>query len=134
MTPQRRFLLELAASLRGARRARRRLLLEVEQHLADAVRAEALADRDLGPAELAAVARLGSPATIAASWNDGQSELRGALRRGYAVLTLLVALAGALGLTQYASGKSRPGPAPACHGAERQPGMTCARPLGRLPH
>jgi hypothetical protein len=133
MSPRRQFLLELAACLRGPRRARRRLLLEVEQHLADAVRAEALPGGDLGRAESAAVARLGSPETIASSWNDGQSELRGARRRGYAALALLVALAGALGLAQYASGKSRPRPAPGCHATE-QPGATCARPLLRVSH
>jgi hypothetical protein len=134
MSPRREFLLELASSLRGPRRAKRRLLLEVEQHLADAVRAEALPGRDLDKAESAAVARLGPPERIAASWNDGQSELRGARRRGYAALALLVALAGALGLAQYASGKARPRPAPACQAVEPQASAPCAASLARLRH
>jgi hypothetical protein len=133
MSPRRQFLLELATSLRGPRRARRRLLLELEHHLADAVSAEALPGGDLGKAESAAVARLGSPETIAVSWNDGQSELRGARRRGYAALALLVALAGALGLAQYASGKSRPRPAPACRDVKTQSDAPCAS-FARLTH
>ncbi|HEY2938900.1 MAG TPA: hypothetical protein VGJ27_03740 [Gaiellaceae bacterium] len=134
MTPQRQFLFELASSLRGPRRARQRLLLEVEQHLEDAVRAETLPGCDPGTVESAAVARLGPAETIAASWNDGQSELRGARRRGYAALALLVALAGALGLAQYASGKARPRPAPGCQAVEPQAGAPCAASPARLPH
>ncbi len=130
MSPGRAFLAELASSLRGPRRARRRLLLELEHHLADAVRAELRLGRDLGTAESEAVARLGPPETIEASWNDGQLELRQVRRRGYTAVALVLALVGALGLAQYASGKAQPRPAPSCRGAESHatPRAPCAPP------
>ncbi|HYX88312.1 MAG TPA: hypothetical protein VE753_02995 [Gaiellaceae bacterium] len=57
MTPAGRFLFELPSSLRGPRRARRRLLLEIEHHIVDAVRAESGAGGELVRAEADVLAR-----------------------------------------------------------------------------
>jgi hypothetical protein len=137
MTPAGRFLFELASSLRGPRRARRRLLLEIEHHIVDAVRAESAAGGELVRAEADVLARLGPAESIAARWNESQLQLRGIRRRGYAALAVALALAGALGLTQYASGQASPARSPRCQAGMRQlarAAVTCAPRFARLPH
>ena len=137
MMPARRFLLELASSLRGPRRARRRLLLEIEHHIADAVRAESATCRELRRAESEVLARLGSPESIAARWNENQLELRGVRRRGYVALAVAVALASALGLTQYASGQASPRRPAHCHSGVHQTArrlVGCVPRVARPPH
>ena len=136
MTPRRRFVLELATSLRGPRRARRRLLLEIEHHIADAMRAESAGGAELARAEAEILGRLGSAEAIAGRWNESQLELRGVRRRGYVGLAVAVALAGALGLTQYASGQASPRRSPGCHaGMHRvaRGAATCVPRWARLP-
>jgi hypothetical protein len=101
-------LTELARMLGGPRGARRRLLSEIDEHLTDAIGGELAQGVDPVTAESRILDRFGNPASVAATWNAHQDARRGAMRRKAVVLTIAVAGAGALGVTQYASGKSSP--------------------------
>jgi hypothetical protein len=101
-------LAELDRTLRGPRRARRRLLSEIDEHLTDAIGGELAQGVDPAAAEPRILDRFGNPAFVAAAWNADHDARRGAMRRKAVVLAIAVAVAGALGVTQYASGKSSP--------------------------
>jgi len=105
-------LAELAASLDGSRSARWRLVDEVREDIRDAVQAERGRGLETAAAEDAVISRFGSPLALAASWNRDHAKRRRAVRRNVALVLVAVATAGALGVTQYASGKSSPPPAP----------------------
>lgn len=112
------FLADLAASLRGGRRHRRRLIAEVAAHIDDAVRAELAAGTSLSEAERIVLDRLGGAGVIARRWNTDRSATRGRRRRRLGTLAVAVVGAGALGITQYASGKPQP---PSRHPPARTP-------------
>jgi hypothetical protein len=111
-TPYERLLDEMAATLRGPRRARQRLLDEIKEDLKDAVEAERAAGLAPDAAEALVAARFGSPTAIASRWNSDQTLRRRAIQRNAVVLMTALAMAGALGITQYASGKNSPAPLP----------------------
>lgn len=92
-----RFRRELAAELRGSRSARRRLMEEIDSHLAETV-----AERG----EEEALARLGDAGVIASGWNALQRRKRRRVRRTVALGSVTLACTVALGVTQYASGGS----------------------------
>jgi hypothetical protein len=110
------FLRELRPTLAGSREARARLVEELEAHLEDSTACD-------GEAE--ALARLGTTAEIAAGWNELQRHRRGRTRRSMAMVSVSLACAVALGITQYAAGGRPQGAAPkaARHGC---------RPIGIL--
>jgi hypothetical protein len=117
MTPHdQSYLDHLAATLRGPRRSRKRLLEEMSAHLHDLVDAELGRGADPAHAEARAMARLGEADTLAERWNAYQDSRRGSRRRRAAMLALAAVAAGALGITQYAAGRPPAGPhhAPAC--------------------
>jgi hypothetical protein len=98
------WLAETQAALRGPRRARRRLLLELEEHLADAVAAEVDGGASPAAAETAAVERMGPAATLAAGWNADVSARRWATRvRVLAAAAAIAAVAAPVGLAQRGS-------------------------------
>jgi hypothetical protein len=98
------WLAEAQAALRGPRRARRRLLLELEAHLEDAVAAEVDGGATPSEAEAAAVERMGSPATLAAGWNAEALSRRWATRmRVLAAAAAIAAVAAPVGLAQRGS-------------------------------
>jgi hypothetical protein len=103
---------ELATALRGPRQARERLVAEVEAHLREAHAAERAAGRDDEQAARAVAARFGDVRQTAAEWNRHQAKRRSAARRNALVVAVAAVAAGALGITQYASGKPRPTPPP----------------------
>lgn len=109
-TPYERLLDDMAATLRGPRRARQRLLDEIAEDFKDGVEAESAAGVAPGAAEALVAARFGSPTAIVNRWNSDQALRRRAMQRNTLVLMTTVAMAGALGITQYASGKSSPTP------------------------
>jgi hypothetical protein len=111
-TPHERLLDEMAATLRGPRRARQRLLDEVSEDLKDAVEAESAAGLSPDAAEALVAARFGSPTAIAGHWNSDQALRRRTIQRNTLLLVTAMAMAGALGITQYASGKNSPTPIP----------------------
>jgi hypothetical protein len=116
MTTSRKELLlaDLHRALRGPRRARRRLLSEIDEHLTDAIGAELDHGCEPTAAESRILDRFGNPAAVAAAWNAHQDARRGAMRRKAVVIAIAAAAAGALGVTQYASGKSSPPPRNSC--------------------
>lgn len=121
-----RFVAELAASLRGPRRRRRRLVDEINAHLDDAVHDEVARGSTPLEAETAVLLRLGSASEIAAPWNDDRLLVRGDRRRKILAVALAVLGAGALGVTQYASGKPKPAePARTCAEAVRDNESPC---------
>ena len=89
------FLRELRPTLAGSREARARLVEELEAHLEDSAACEG---------EDEALARLGTTAEIAAGWNELQRRRRGRTRRSLAIVSVSLACAVALGVTQYAAG------------------------------
>src|SRR5205814_4750823 len=90
---------ELAGSLRGPRRARRRLLAELEGHLEDAA-----AD---GLDEATALSRLGSASEVAVRWNADATRRRWQVRAQIlAAAVAVAAVAAPVGFAQ------RPGHAP----------------------
>jgi hypothetical protein len=105
-TPYERLLDELSVTLRGPRRARQRLLDEIGEDLKDAVQAECAAGLGPDAAEALVAARFGSPTAIARLWNRNQALRRRAMQRNMLVLLTALAMAGALAITQYASGKN----------------------------
>lgn len=108
------WLAELAAELRGPRRSRRRLLVELEGHLEDA-----LAD---GSTEAEAVERLGSAAGEARSWNADARRRRWQVRaRILAAAVAVAAVAAPVGLVQRATSPKSPRPAPAASRVHRGP-------------
>jgi hypothetical protein len=117
-TAKERLLDDLAGSLRGPRRARRRLLTEIEEDFEDALRAERAAGLSSPAAEAEVLARFGCPEDVVERWNSDQAERRVAIRRNAVLAALAAAIAGALGVTQYASGRNAPVPQNEC---ERQP-------------
>ena len=108
--PVERVLDELAETLRGPRRSRQRLLDEISEDFTDAIESERTAGLTAHAAEALVAARFGSPAAIATRWNNDQAERRHAMRRNTLTLVLAIAMGGALGITQYASGKNSPTP------------------------
>jgi hypothetical protein len=99
------FLAELAVSLRGPRRHRKRLVDEVAAHIEDAIRAELATTAPRVEAERIVLHRLGCADRIARRWNSDRRITRGRRHRRLAAIALAVVVAGALGVTQYAAGK-----------------------------
>jgi hypothetical protein len=107
--PREDWLVAVAASLRGPRRRRRRLLAELEGHLEDAAAEELAAGANAADAEAAAVRRLGSPAKVVESWNADVAARRSIARLRVVVVAVLVgALAAPVALAR--SGNSSPRP------------------------
>lgn len=102
------FLAEVGASLRGPRRHRKRLVDELAAHIDDAVRAELAANVHIGDAERAVLDRIGNASAIADRWNADRRIVRTRRHRRLAGATFVLVVAGALGVTQYAAGKSQP--------------------------
>jgi hypothetical protein len=99
---------QLSASLTGPRRRRHRLLVEVHDHLRDAVAAEMARGVNERKAQENAVARLGSAADLSTLWNADERRRRVHRRRYYSVVALATVVASGLGITQYAFGKTAP--------------------------
>ena len=99
------FLVELAVSLRGQRRRRKRLVDEMAAHIDDAIRAELATTATRVEAERIVLDRLGGADMIARRWNSDRRIARGRRCRRLAAIALAVVAAGALGVTQYAAGK-----------------------------
>jgi hypothetical protein len=110
MSPYETLLGELAATLRGPRRSRQRLLDEIREDMRDAIEFETSGGLAPDAAEALVAARFGSPAAIATRWNSDQELRRHATRRNTLVVVLAMAMAGALGITQYAAGTNSPTP------------------------
>jgi hypothetical protein len=106
MTPRDELLHELSGTLRGARRARQRLLDEIAEDLEDAIDHERARGMAPDAAEAIVARRFGTPAVVATLWNREQTMRRRAIRRNMLVLMIAVATAGGLGITQHASGKN----------------------------
>jgi hypothetical protein len=100
----------LAAALRGPRHTRQRLVAEVAAHLADALAEERAAGCDERAAVEAVLDRFGDVRKTAAAWNRDQARRRSATRRNALLIAVAAVAAGALGVTQYASGKPTPEP------------------------
>jgi len=130
MTLRDDFRSELAASLRGPTRSRRRLLQEIDDHLEDAIDSELAAGLDPSEAEREVLERLGGPMTIAARWNEDEARRNGTRRRNGLLVALCAVTALALAGTQYAAGRNSPSP-PACANADEQPQEDCPAQLPR---
>lgn len=115
MTPERDDWLEaVGASLRGPRRDRRRLLVELEGHLEDAAAEELAAGHAAAQAEAAALERLGPPAALAADWNADVRARRTATRlRVVAVAIVAGALAAPVALARRSDAPRPAKPVPA---------------------
>jgi hypothetical protein len=114
MTAREHLLDQLAATVRGSQRSRRRLLEEIREDLTDAVQTEMDAGLDAATAEAVVVARFGDATTVATRWNRDAAERSAALRRNVVLVLAAAVTAGALGVTQHASGKSSPTQRKAC--------------------
>ena len=102
----------LASSLRGPRRARRRLIAEIEEHLTDLAAAETAAGAAAEEAEAAAVRTLGDSTELAGAWNDQHTQHRHrSRRRGASAAIALGLAAAALAWAQHADGgRAQPTP------------------------
>jgi HAAS len=114
----------IAPLLTGSRRARRRFLRELGDHLDDAIAADLDAGASAGEVERRALARLGSPASIARAWDERCSRLRVRRRRRASLLAAAAAAATVLAVTQHADGRRDQAP-PA--------GACAARPVASAP-
>lgn len=98
---QREWLQELGASLRGPRRARQRLVDELNAHIEDAVAAELADGLTLEQAEAAALARVGSASQLADRWSADTSDRRRTGRvRVLALGFVIAAVVAPVGLAQ----------------------------------
>jgi hypothetical protein len=129
MTAREHLLDQLAATVRGSQRSRRRLLEEIREDLTDAVQTEMDAGLDAATAEAVVVARFGDATTVATRWNRDAAERSAALRRNVVLVLAAAVTAGALGVTQHASGKSSPTQRKACTHAALH--LQCRNDLAR---
>jgi uncharacterized membrane protein YccC len=98
---QREWLQELGASLRGPRRARQRLVDELNAHIEDVVAAELADGLTLEQAEAAALARVGSASQLADRWSADTSDRRRTGRvRVLALGFVIAAVVAPVGLAQ----------------------------------
>jgi hypothetical protein len=112
---------ELRSALRGPRRARVRLLAEVQDHIDDAMRAELERGADPTAAQAIVLEQFGDPAVLASAWNDAQAQRRrSAQRRAVAVIAMLASTAAVLGVAQHADGGREETPSPP-RGHESEP-------------
>ena len=70
------YLRDVATRLAGSRRTRRRLIIEIRDHLDDATAANCDAGIEAAEAERRAVELLGPPAALAQAWDARCSRLR----------------------------------------------------------
>jgi uncharacterized membrane protein len=112
------YLRDVEQGLRGSRRAQRRLLAELQDHIEDALEAAGAGANDV-------MARVGEPDDVVGPWRAHAIAVRAQNRRRAAVLALAVASGAALGIAQHASGhRTPPAACPAAHVASK----ACARP------
>jgi hypothetical protein len=88
---QREWMGELHGSLRGPRRAKQRLVNELNAHIEDAVAAELANGHTLEQAEAAAFARVGSASELAYRWSADTSARQRAGRVKVLALGLVIA-------------------------------------------
>jgi hypothetical protein len=119
------YLRELSTRLPGPRRARKRLLAEIRDHLDDAIAAGISADMAPADAERAAVENLGPAIALTHAWEAHCSPLRAKRRGRTAMLVGALAIASALGVAQHADGRRDPTPTHACPTSQ----ITPARPM-----
>jgi uncharacterized membrane protein len=91
MTRRDEWLHELASSLRGPRHARRRLVSELDAHLADAFDAALTRGLTSEEAEAAVLERLGSASTLAHQWSADASARQWVVRARVLALGLAIA-------------------------------------------
>jgi hypothetical protein len=109
-----RYLRELAARVAGSRRARRRLLTEIRDHLDDAATAHRSAGMQPLQAEQRALELLGRPAELAEAWDARRTLLRKRRRGRAAILIATTATASLLAAAQHADGRRDPAPPTRC--------------------
>jgi hypothetical protein len=128
VTPGREdWLLAVAASLRGPRRRRRRLLAELEGHLEDAAAEEVAAGASAADADAAAVRRLGAPTAVVETWNSDVAARRSVARLRIVVVAVLVGtLAAPVALARSGNSSPRPHKPPAKVKQERGAATTRA--------
>jgi hypothetical protein len=102
------YLRSLAPLLAGSRRARARLLVEIGDHLTDAISAKLDLGFDALTAEQQALAELGSPSTVAAHWQRRAVRVRRSSSLRIAVALCVAALAAVLGAAKAANGHRQP--------------------------
>lgn len=99
------FMAALAASLRGSRRARNRLLTEIRAHVEDAADAERSTGMNDADTEATILERLGSPQALGQAWSETHAERRRtAHKRCLGVVAASLAGVTLLGVTQHAEG------------------------------
>src|SRR5579863_9633190 len=108
-----RYLHDLERQLEGSRRARKRLLAEIRDHLEDAVVTQRATGVPPERAEQQALEQLGAPQTVAETWNARCSHLRKKQRLRGTLIIVTVATATILAAAQHANGKRDPTPPPA---------------------
>ena len=103
-----RYFQALAADLGGPRAARERLLVELRDHLDDAIADEVTVGRASDDADEIALERLGGPSDVSAPWSVYVRSRRRETRKRAGVITLAAATACALAVVQHASGHRQP--------------------------
>ncbi|MCW2965897.1 MAG: hypothetical protein JWO17_3149, partial [Actinomycetia bacterium] len=102
MTDIERYLVEVAAQVRGA--GSRRLRAELRGHLDDAIAHHVASGRDATEAVQLALERLGPADELVAAWKAQASVRRVRARRRAALVAFAAVTASALALVQHASG------------------------------
>jgi hypothetical protein len=82
---------EVAASLHGPRRAKRRLMAELDAHVDDAVASELATGHTLDRAEQAALTRLGAAGEVGRRWSADASARQWTARGRVVALGLVIA-------------------------------------------
>lgn len=126
------YLAAVAGPLQGPRAARARFLTELRDHVDDAVADGVAAGCAVDEAERVALARLGTPAEIAAAWQSYAARRRRENRKRAAVFALAAATASALAVAQHASGLRQP--ARSCVAVAGQPAHAGAAACERIPN
>jgi HAAS domain-containing protein len=116
---------ELGDSLRGPRRAKQRLIAELDAHVDDAIASELANGYTHDQAEAAALARLGAANDVGRRWSADASARQWAARARIVALGLVIAALGApVALAQRSEHKPRHVPAPArAHQITQRPGI-----------
>lgn len=105
-----RYLGELASRLDGSRRSRRRLLVELRDHIDELIAGECAVGIAETEAEQRALARLGTESTIASHWRERTRRARKRCGARVAAAVAIATLASVFAITSAASGRRNPTP------------------------
>jgi hypothetical protein len=125
------YLQKLSRALGGSARSRKRLLVEVEDHIADSTDHQIALGVEPAEAERRALEQLGDVATIKSAWEMRSARQRRRTRRHLALTIAATTIATLLAVAQHAQGGHTPTTPARCEKTTsiNASGQTCSPPI-----